>query len=130
MGDYTRIGLVRSATGFTIELTPSASVNFAIRRGEAALRKYLGITPASDATSMSTTNDWVELAATSFSAHYLALRLANQNIANSVYQRQTTQDRGAPFGGHTIAASDWWQDAITVCDMHGRNVTIQRITSS
>lgn len=128
MGDYTRVGLVRSATGFAIELTPSASVNFAIRRGEAALKKYLGITPASDSTSMNTTNDWVESAATSFSAHYLALRLANQNIANAVYQRQTQQDRGSRSHGHSIIASDWWMDAVTVCDMHGRSVTIQRIT--
>jgi len=123
MGDYTRIGLVRSGTGLTEINTPSGTVNFCIRRGEAALKKYLSLTP----TTGSAVEAWVEDAATSFSAHYLALRLANQNIANVTYQRQTSADKGSRYGGHVLSAEMWWGEATRMCDLHGRDIIIQRV---
>jgi len=123
MGDYTRIGLVRSATGFSIQNSPSATVNFSIRRGEAALKKYLGITPESG----SSLENWVEDAATSFAAHYLSLRLASQDIANQTYQGQARREGGARFTGQSINVAMWWDEAIRICDMHGRKVEVIRI---
>ena len=132
MGAYTRVGLVRSGSGYKKELSPSGTVNFCIRRGEGALKKYLGVTPASDAASLAGTNEWVEDAATSFASHYLALRLASQNIANVRYQRQdaTARGRGSELIGQSINADMWWEAAIRVCDMHGRDIIIERITPS
>jgi hypothetical protein len=132
MGAYTNVGLVRSGSGFKKELSPSGTVSFAIKRGEAALKKYLGVTPASDAASLAGTNDWVESAATSFAIHYLALRLASQNIANVRYQRQdaTMRGRGSELRGQAISAEFWWDDAIRICDMHGRDIIIERVTPS
>lgn len=125
MGDYTRIGLVRSATGFTEELSPSGTVNFSIRRGEAAMKKYLRLTPASGAN----TEAWVEDACTSFAAYYLALRLASMNIANVRYQRQDQSRAGG--GSDAIAqgvnAAMWYEVATRTCDAHGRDIIIQRV---
>jgi len=125
MGDYTRVGLVRSATGWKEKLVSSGLVNTNIKWGEAAMRKYLGVTPASDSTSMAGDNMWVELAATMFSAHYLAIRLVNENIANATYQRQT--DGGARFRGHAISAEILWEEATRQCDLHGRHIIIKRV---
>lgn len=128
MGDYTRVGLVRSATGFTMELSPSGTVNFSIKRGESAMKKYLRLTPATG----SQTEAWVEDACTSFAAYYLALRLASMNIANVRYQRQD-QSRaggGSEFTGQSANADLWWTTAIRICDMHGRDIIIQRVTPS
>lgn len=123
MGDYTRVGLVRSGTGLTEMNTPSGTVNFCITQGEAALKKYLRLTPATG----SNTESWVQSAATSFAAHYLALRLANQNIANVAYQRQTSTDRGSRYGGHALSAEMWWDEACRMCDLHGRDIIIKRV---
>lgn len=123
MGNYTAIGMVRSATGFTTQNTPSGTVNFCIKRGEAALKKYLGITPVTG----SLTEIWVQDAATSFAAHYLSLRLASQDIANQVYQGQARREGGATFTGHSIGVAMWWEEAVRICDMHGRKVEIIRI---
>lgn len=125
MGDYTRVGLVRSATGFTAELSPSGTVNFSIRRGESAMKKYLRLTPASGAN----TEAWVEDACTSFAAYYLALRLASMNIANVRYQRQDQSRAGAgsEMIGQSMNAQMWYDSAIKICDMHGRDIIINRI---
>jgi hypothetical protein len=125
MGDYTRVGLVRSATGFTDELSPSGTVNFSIRRGESAMKKYLRLTPASGAN----TEAWVEDASTSFAAYYLSLRLASMNIANVRYQRQDVarQGRSSDMLGEALNAQMWYGAAVKICDMHGRDVIVKRI---
>jgi len=126
MGGYTRVGLVRSSCGFTERLAPSGTVNFCITRGESTLRKYLRLTPATG----SQTEAWVENATTAFACHYLALRLATQNIANAYYQRQANMNRSAEFTGQSISAEMWWNEGIRMCDMHGRDIIIERIDPS
>ncbi len=126
MGSYTRVGLVRSAAGFKRDLAPSGTVNFSIKRGEAAMKKYLGITPATG----SNTDAWVEDAATSFACYYLAQRLASQNAPNVFYQRQAQTSRSSEFFGHALIAESWWNAAVRICDMHGRDIIIKRITPS
>ncbi len=126
MGSYTRVGLIRSAAGFKRDLAPSGTVNFCIKRGEAAMKKYLGITPATG----SNTDAWVEDAATSFACYYLAQRLASQNAPNVFYQRQAQTSRSSEFFGHALIAESWWNAAVRVCDMHGRDIIIERISPS
>jgi len=126
MGDYTSIATVRLAAGFKRDLTPSGTTNFCIKRGEAAMKKYLGITPATG----SSTAAWVEDAATSFACYYLAQRLASQNAPNVFYQRQAQTSRSSEFFGHALVAESWWNAAIRICDMHGRDIIIERIEPS
>jgi len=126
MGDYTRVGLIRSGAGFKRDLAPSGTVNFCIKRGEAAMKKYLGITPATG----SNTETWVEDAATSFACFYLAQRLASQNAPNVFYQRQAQTSRSSEFFGHALIAESWWNAAIRICDMHGRDIVIERVKPS
>ena len=85
MGDYTRVGLVRSGSGYSARLTPSGTVNFCITRAEETAKKYLGITPDAGTAYM-------EDACTSLAIHYLSLRLATQNLDNIVYQGQYEAD--------------------------------------
>jgi len=129
MGDYTSINIVRSATGWNARAMPSGTLNLAIKYGEAAMKLFLGVTPASDAISMAGANVWVESAATAFSAHWGNLRLANQNSAEQVYQGQMKQDRGSRFKGKAWSAEMWWNEGVRVCDLHGRDIIIKRVDS-
>jgi len=127
MGDYTRIGLVASATGFSKELTPSGTVNNSIRWGEATMKKYLRLTPATG----SAVEPWVEMAATAFGAYMLSSRLASQNIANVRYQRQdAARGRSSDMIGHSMNAQAWYEMGINICNMHGRDIIIQRVTNT
>jgi len=128
MGDYTRVGLVRTATGWNAQLAPSGTINIMIGWGESAMKKYLGITPASDSATMADANKWVELAATLFAGHYLAGRLANQNIANVTYQRQARTTGDSRYTGRIISADVLWTSATDLCDLHGRDIIIQRVS--
>lgn len=130
MGDYTSVELVRRATGYSAKNSPSGTVNFCIRRGEAAMKKYLGIDTGFTPASGSSLETWVEDAATSFAAHYLALRLASQNVANVVWQRQAQTSRSSEFIGQSLNAEMWWNSAIRICDMHGRQIVLERISPS
>ena len=133
MGSYTRVGLVRSATGLTNEFSPSYTVNFSIQRGEAAMKKYLNITPPSGGCNATGTqiSDGTNLiwtdAATSFAAYYLFQRLFSQNAPETVYARGTRTERGASYIGHGMAATSWWDDGIRICDMHGRQSYLKRV---
>ena len=129
MGDYTRINIVRSATGFDARAVPSGTMNLCIRQGESNLKLYLGVTPASDAVSMAGTNMWVETAATAFAAHRVNLRLANEHSAEQAYQGQLKQVRGAPFKGRAWSVEIWWLDATRTCDLYGRDIIIKRVES-
>jgi len=133
LGSYTRVGLVRSATGFSLKNSPSYTVAFCIRRGEASMKKYLGITPPSagclatgtqisDGTNMI----WND-ATTSFAAYHLHMRLASQNAPHAYYARDLSVDRGARFLGHAAMASVFWEDGIRICDMHGRSIVLERV---
>jgi len=130
MGDYTSVELVRMAAGYGERLAPSGTVNFCIKRGEAAMKKYLGIDTGFAPASGSNLETWVEDAATSFAAHYLALRLASQNIANVTWQRQAQTNRGSEFIGQSLNAEMWWNSAIRICDMHGRQIILERVQPS
>jgi len=129
MGSYTSVNLVRSATGLSVANAPSYTVNFAIQRGEAAMKKYLGVTPASN--NVTGTNMWCRDAATSFAAHYLFMRLASQNAPAVQYARGTRTagggQGGSAFQGYGIMGESWWNDGIRICDMHGRDIIIQRV---
>ena len=118
MGDYTRVGLVRSGGGFSLQHSPSGTVNFCIKRGESALRKYLRLSPATG----SQTEAWVEDATTSFASYYLARRLASQDRGLS------SPNRAELFDQQAKNAEDWWTSAIRICDMHGRDVIIETIS--
>ena len=129
MGDYTSINIVRSATGWNAQQMPSGTLNLCIRHGEADLKLYLRVTPASDSASLAGTNTWVESAATAFAAHRANLRLANQNSPDHAYQGQMRQDRGSRFKGRAWSAEMWWMEAIRTCDLYGRDIVIVRVDS-
>lgn len=125
IGDYTRVGLVRSGTGLTAKNAPSYSVNFAIERGEAAMKKYLGVTPASG--NVTGANFWVRDACTELAASYLFQRLAAQNAPAVMYARGIRAEGGATFQGYGIMAESFWDRGIRLLDMHGRDIIIQRV---
>lgn len=125
MGDYTRVGLVRSSTGFDKISAPSGTVNFCIQRGEAALKLFLGVTPATATVSGSTF--WVRDVATSLSAHYLCMRLATQNAPAVMYARGIRQEGGATWRGYAVMAEHHWNNAIRLMEMYGRKVELSRI---
>ena len=127
MGDYTNISIFRSATGFNARDAPSGTVGLCIKWGEADLKKYLGITPASDSISMAGTNAWVEQAATAFAACQFNLRMANQHAPEHAYQGAMRQDRGSEFKGRAWSAEMWWESATKLCDLHGRDIIIVRV---
>lgn len=127
MGDYTSVNIFRSATGFNAREAPSGTINLCIRWGEADLKKYLRVTPASDSASMADTNMWVEEAATSFAAYHFNKRLANQYSPEQTYQGTMRQDRGSRFKGRAWSSEMWWDAATKICDLHGRDIIIKRI---
>lgn len=127
MGDYTRIGIVKSTVRFNDKYTPSGTVNLAIQFGEDAMKKYLGITPASDSTSMAGDNRWVQAAATFFAAHYLSNTMISINAPNAAYQKQIRTTGGAESKGYGVMSATWWDAATGLCDMHGRNIIIVRV---
>ena len=108
-------------------MAPSGTLNMCIRWGESDLKKYLGVTPASDSDSLAGANAWVEQAATMFASYQLNLRLANQNSPEHAYQGTMRTDRGSQFKGRAWSAEMWWDGATRVCDLHGRDIIIQRI---
>lgn len=122
MGDYTRIGLVRSTVGAGPEILPSYAMNNFVQQGEGYMKLYLRYTPP--ATDLEGANYWVRDAATQFAAWRTQNRLAAQNAPHSYYARDLTTDRGAKFLGHAAMASVFWQEGIKICDSFGRGVVL------
>lgn len=125
MGDYTSVNLVRSATGFSKVNTPSGTVNFCIQRGEAAMKMFLGITPAT--TTVSGSTFWVRDVATSLSVFYLCNRLATQNAPAVNYAGGIRSEGGATWKGYAVMGEYHWNNAVRIMNMYGRNVKISRI---
>ena len=126
MGDYTSVGLVRSATGVSESTLSSGVIHFCVSRGEAVLKKYLGFTPASG----SELEEWVQSAATDFASYFVMQRLASEHAPLYYYARDLSIDRGAEFRGRSMMAEAFWQAAIRTCNMHGRKVKFERATAS
>ena len=126
LGDYTRVGLVRSATGISESTLPDGVIQFCINRGEALLKKYLGFTPASG----SNLEEWVRSAATDFASYFVMQRLASEHAPLYYYARDLSIDRGAEFRGRSMMAEAFWQAAVRTCNMHGRKVKFERATAS
>jgi hypothetical protein len=82
------------------------------------MKKYLRLTPATGGQ----TPAWVEDAATSFASYYLARRLASQGRGVSA------PDGNKFYDSQAKNAEDWWNSAIRICDMHGRDVIVETIS--
>jgi len=120
MGDYTSVGLVRSATGIDETTLSSGVLAFCVSRGEALMKKYLGKAPPSG----SKLEMWARDAATLFAAYYAMQRLASEHAPFYYYARDVTLDRGAEFRGRSIMAESFYNAAKRICDMEGRKIII------
>lgn len=128
MPKYTRIGIVRSATGITrTQDLSDGQIAFAISNGEAYLIEYLGTTPASGSTTL---QSWVRNAATQFSAYHAHLAMASARAPHYHYAGDLSLGGRSEFLGYSYMAETFYNAGKRVCDAHGREVYFDRVEAT